>query len=84
MYIFVTGIFLDTLIFLDYELAHVVSPLKYLDSESVAHRDMGVFLSRRLSSQKSKQENNSAIFQYDSEEKHTHLPCAFSIDSKYL
>ena len=75
---------MDTLIFADYELAHVVSPLKYLDSESMAHRDMGVFLSQRLSSQKSQQENNSAIFQYDSEEKHKYLQCAFSIDSKYL
>ena len=66
--------------FADYELSHVVSPLKHLDPSSVAHRDMGIFLSRRLSIKN----NPNPMFMFDNEEKHKQLPCAFSLDSKYL
>ena len=74
--------FLDTLLFADYELAHVVSPFQPIDNSSISHRDMGIFFTRRLS--KKEEANNDVCFLFDGEEAHQELPCSFTIHSKYL
>jgi len=74
--------FLDTLLFADYELAHVVSPFHPIDNSSISHRDMGIFFTRRLS--KKEEANDDVCFLFDGEEAHQELPCSFTIHSKYL
>jgi len=72
--------FLDTLIFVDNELSHVVTPLKVLNEKAAAHRDMSVIFTRRLAS---KNGNFSATL-FDTETSHNQLPCSFSVKSKHL
>ena len=74
--------FLDTLLFADFELAHVVSPFQPIDDCSHSHRDMGIFFTRRLS--KKEEANDDVCFLFDGEEAHQELPCSFTINSKYL
>ena len=76
---------MDTLIFADYSLAHVVSPFQNLDPSQVAHRDMGIFFTRRLSYESALNEPDpNPSFYFDDEVAHEQLPCAFSIHTQHL
>ena len=72
--------FLDTLLFVDNELRHAVSPLHMTDPNDVAYRDIIVVFSRRMAP------NNSKFISagFDSVKSHPILPSAFGLKSKHL
>ena len=72
--------FLDTLLFVDNEVCHAVSPLKLIDTDKVGFRDMMLSFSRRMAPKDSK--FISAGF--DSLKSHPRLPAAFALKSKML
>ena len=72
--------FLDTLLFVDNEVSHAVSPCKLVDPQNVGHRDMMVVFSRRMA-----QKNSKFISAgFDSTKSHPKLPAAFALKSKIL
>ena len=72
--------FFDTLLFIDNEVCHAVSPLKLINPDKTGFRDMMILFSRRMSLQGSK--FISAGF--DSLKSHPRLPAAFALRSKML
>ncbi len=65
--------FLDTLLIVDSELKHTVSPVKPLDDEKNALRDMIIFFTRRP------KVKEHSTFAYDSLSLHPEIPLEFSI-----
>ena len=72
--------FLDTLLFVDNEVSHAVSPIKLIDTDKIGFRDMMILFSRRMAPKSSK--FISAGF--DSLKSHPRLPAAFALRSKVL
>jgi len=71
--------FLDTLLFVDNELQHYVTPIQPLDKEKVAHRDIIAFHARHMAYP----EGSYSAAPFDTEEPHPELPFAMSLRSKY-
>ena len=72
--------FLDTLLFVDNEVCHAVSPLKLINPDKTGFRDMMILFSRRMSQQGS----NFISAGFDSLKSHPRLPAAFALRSKML
>ena len=72
--------YLDTFIFADTPISHVVSPVYSLDKTKPAHRDIFLSLTRRMA--KIGGSASSALI--DREFPHPTLPLAFSLKSKHL
>ncbi|CAF3614113.1 unnamed protein product [Rotaria socialis] len=72
--------YLDTLLFVDNELSHSVTPVYQNNPRVEANRDMGVFFTRRMA----KKGGGFSAEPFDSESSHPTLPAAFSTGSKFL
>lgn len=72
--------YLDTLIFVDNEMSHSVSPLFQDDPTSPATRDMAVIFTRRMA----KRGGGFSAEPFDSETGHATLPFAMGIKSRHV
>ena len=73
--------YLDTLIFVDTALSHVVTPINALEKSKPAHRDIFATTTRHMAKIDDK---NSSYALLDKEIAHKTLPCAFALQSKEL
>jgi len=72
--------YLDTLIFVDNQLSHSVSPVHLDDPKRGAHRDMAVLFTRRMA----KAGGGFSAEPFDSELGHDKLPFAMGLKSRHL
>jgi hypothetical protein len=70
--------FLDTLLIVDSELKHTVSPVNSFDSDKNALRDMIIFFTRRPKAKE------HSTFAYDSLNLHPEIPLEFKIFKNYI
>ena len=73
--------YLDTLIFVDTAVSHVVTPVTALDKSKPAHRDIFATTTRHMAKS---DDINASYALLDKEIPHETLPCAFALKSKHL
>ena len=73
--------YLDTLIFVDTAVSHVVTPVTALDKSKPAHRDIFATTTRHMAKS---DDINASYALLDKETPHETLPCAFALKSKHL
>ena len=71
--------YLDTLIFVDTAMSHVVNPVLALEKNEPAHRDIFTTTTRHMAK---RDDPNSSYALLDKEIPHKTFPCAFALQSK--